>query len=282
MMRETLKRIMNARLILVSLTDSFGIMSSLGRTDEAQDMIEMMPSGRDRIRSLVSVALGLLASGDKAGAIEIVEHLKTKLNEFESGQFPAQVHAEVAVYSLNSVCSINQAMPYSASPQHQRQKIPKCIQLFLGTSLRLKLAWGRCDAAEEKLTVSKSSSDYRKGRMALSATCAKLGEIDRALHHAEGIESPRYQVIALSGAAVSAIAADNNDGGLRMLEAAIGSMPDVEGEFATDYAWSNIAEVQGRLGAGEEANNTASRIERRDMRARKLWKLSELSANVGR
>ena len=67
-----------------------------------------------------------------------------------------------------------------------------------------------------------------------------------------------------------------------MLEAAIGSMPDVEGEFATDYAWSNIAEVQGRLGAGEGANNTASRIERFNMRARKLWKLSELSANVGR
>ena len=75
----------------------------------------------------------------------------------------------------------------------------------------------------------------------LFATCAKLVEIDRALHHAEGIESPRYQVIALSGAAVSAIAADNNDGSLRMLEAAIGSMLDVEGEFATDYAWSNIA-----------------------------------------
>ena len=92
-MREPLKRIMNARLILVSLTGSFGIMSSLGRTDEAQDMIEMMPYGRDRIRSLVSVTLGLLASGDKAGAIEIVERLKTKLNEFKIGQFPAQVHA---------------------------------------------------------------------------------------------------------------------------------------------------------------------------------------------
>ena len=70
---------------------------------------------------------------------------------------------------------------------------------------------GRLDAAEKK---AKSSSDYRKGRMALSATCAKLGEIDRAIDYAEGIESPRYQVIALSGAATSAIAAYNNDGGV--------------------------------------------------------------------
>ena len=59
---------------------------------------------------------------------------------------------------------------------------------------------------------------------------------------------------------MSAIAAGNNDGGLRMLEAALSSMPDVEGEFATDYAWSNIAEVQGRLGAREDAKNTALRI----------------------
>ena len=92
MMRETLKRITDARLILVSLRDSVGIMSSLGRTDEAQDMIEMMPSFGHSYPSE-----GLLARGDKAGAIEIVERLKTELTEFKSGQFPAQVHAEVAV-----------------------------------------------------------------------------------------------------------------------------------------------------------------------------------------
>ena len=78
MMRETLKRITDARQILVSLRDSVGIISSLGRTDEAQDMIEMMPSGRDRFRSLISVAQGLLARGDKAGAIDILERLKNR------------------------------------------------------------------------------------------------------------------------------------------------------------------------------------------------------------
>ena len=280
MMRETLKRITDARLILVSLRDSVGIMSSLGRTDEAQDMIEMMPSGRDRIRSLVSVAQGLLARGDKAGAIEIVERLKTELTEFKSGQFPAQVHAEVAVVfaQFGLLNQSENALERIATAPDSTEVHP----IVFGNIIAAYAGMGRLDAAEEKLTVSKSSSDFRKGRMALSATYAKLGEIDRALHHAEGIESPRYRVIALSGAAMSAIAAGNNDGGLRMLEAALSSMPDVEGEFATDYAWSNIAEVQGRLGAREDAKNTALRIESRDMRARTLWKLSELSANVGR
>ena len=39
---------------------------------------------------------------------------------------------------------------------------------------------------------------------------------------------------------------------------------------------------KGRLGAREEAKNMTLRIEGRDMRARTLCKLSELSANVGR
>ena len=38
----------------------------------------------------------------------------------------------------------------------------------------------------------------------------------------------------------------------------------------------------GRLGAREEAKNIDLRMEGLDMRARTLWKLSELSANVGR
>jgi len=284
MMRETLKRITDARLILVSLRDSVGIMSSLGRTEEAQDTIEMMPAGRDRIRSLLSIAQGLLARGDKARAIEVVDRLKSELTEFENGQFPAQVHAEVALvfaqFGLRNQSEDALEEVEGLADQDSADVHP----IVFGNIIAAYAGMGRLDVAEEILTSSTpdQSSDFRRGRMALSETYAKRGDIDKALRHAERIENPRYKVIALSAAARSALEVGDVDGGARMLQAALEYMPDVEGEFATDYAWSNIAEVQGRLGSREDAKNTALRIESRDMRARTLWKLSELSASVGR
>ena len=116
-----------------------------------------------------------------------------------------QVHAEVAVVFaqfglLNQSENALERIAAASAPDNT-----EVHPIVFGNIIAAYVGMGRLDAAEKK---AKSSSDYRKGRIALSATYAKLGEIDRALHHAEGIDSQRYRLIALSGAAMSAIAAD--------------------------------------------------------------------------
>lgn len=279
-MKDAVRRLTDARLILVSIRDGATAMAVAGRMDLAEETIALLPEGRDRIRALTALARGWLARGEQGAAKEVAERLIGELRGVGEGESRASAAAEAAVIFARSGDAVQarRIIEAGAGPLDAAMRRDSAVR----ASAALVLAeLGETDSAVGLIAGIPQGSVRRSAEMALIAAYARNGSIERAVDTANAIDIARYRVVALCEATRILAEARRESDARRSLKAAIEHLAAVEGEYAIDYALSCIAEAHARLGEVDRAEAAASHIEGSDLKARTYWRLLALRRAAG-
>jgi tetratricopeptide (TPR) repeat protein len=272
-MKDAIRRLTDARLVLVALREAVAAMVAAGRIEGAEDTLELMPDGADRVRALLVVAKGWAGQGDRSKASEVLARVSIELDSITDARLESKLKADIAVVyakigNIDQARAILMELATDNTPKEGKLEADK-----ISAIVNAYVEFGDLDRALAILRKASPDIAPRKGRIAVTSAFAAKGEIKAALDMAKEIVSPRYRVVALCNAARKLAERGDIESARTALTSAETSVPAIEGEFANDFAWSCLAETYDLIGDKKTAQKSLKHVEGADLKARSLWRM---------
>lgn len=288
--KDAARRLTDARLVLVTLRESVSSMAEMGRMAEAEETVALMPDGADRARALMSIAEGWVRRGDRSAARDTLKFALREIRRIEDHRISVQLEAEAAIVFASAGQQEEAAGILAALIEKlaelKAQTFSEVESKFSNDGMaHVAAAYaeiGNLTAAAKVMESIGQGSEARRSQMALLVAYSDLGNANQAIEMAMKIDAPRYRVVGLCEVARRLIKAGQIAGGERALDVAFDHLPKINGEFATDFAWSCVAEIYGLMGDQRRAEGAVSHIEGADQKARTLWRLWSDSVRANR
>ena len=272
-MKDAIRRLTDARLVLVALREAVAAMVAVGRMEDAEETLELMPDGGDRIRALLVIARGWSRQGDRSKASEVLARAGIELANIGDVGRESILKADIAVIyaKTGNIERARALLSGLATGNTQNEKRQGADKVSAIVSAYVEL--GDLDRALVILREASSDSNPRKGRIAVTTAYAAKGEIKAALKVAKEIVSPRYRAVALCNAARKFAERGDIESARTALTSAETSVPAIDGEFASDFAWSCLAEAYDLIGDNPNALKSLGHVEGTDLKARSFWRM---------
>ncbi len=272
-MKDAIRRLTDARLVLVALRGAVAAMVAAGRMEDAEETLELMPDGADRVRALLEIAKGWAGQGDRSKSSEILARVSIELDSIKDARRESKLKADIAVVyaktgNIDQARAILTVLATENTPKEGKLEADK-VSAIVNAYVEL----GDLDRALAILRKASPDLTPRKGRIAVTTAFAAKGEIKAALDMAEKIVSPRYRAVALCNAARKFAERGDIESTRTALTTAETSAPAIKGEFASDFAWSCLAETYDLIGDKVTAQKSLKHVEGADLKARSLWRM---------
>lgn len=278
-MKNAIRRITDARLILVALRDSIAAMVSSDRMATAEETLELMPDGADRVRALLVIGKGWVSRGDQVEARRVLNAALRELASLDDPIRTPQLRADAAV--ILSQASEGQRSRGLLRELESQAEAASNLEI-MSSIISAYAEIGDLERAQSLLNEAADKNAMRKGKMSLAIAYADRRLTDQSIKLAAMIESPRYQIVALCEAAKKFIARGELNGARRALGEAVKNIEEVKKGFARDFARTCLAEAYALIGDSENSWRTIGLVDSADMRARSLWKMWSISKKYGR
>ena len=219
------------------------------------------------------IARGCGRQGDQSKASEVFGTCGIKLANIGDVGRESILKANIAViYAKTGNIELARALISGlATGDTQNEKRPGAHKVSVIVSTYVEL--GDLDRALVILREASSDSYPRKGRIAVTTAYAAEGGIKAALKVAKEIVSPRYRAVALCNVARKFAERGDIESARTALTRAETSVPAIDGEFASDFAWSCFAEPYDLIGDNPNALKSLGHVEGNDLKARSFWRM---------
>ena len=276
----TVRRIGDARLIMVALRDIAEALARAGQAADALAAVAIIPDTLKQAEALAAIAAIQNRSGDDAGARRTARRLVTTLKNL--AQPPRQVafYARVAVTLTRAGDAEGGQANLAAAQALVRDGVMPVDRDGALRHVAAALAeMGRPDRALAVLDEVGEDSDRLPVLVAAATAEAEAGAAARALAIAEIIGSERCRAVVLSRIALAQARAGEKTAARATAERAVAAAEQIERPYARDFGLSRaalaLAELgrldDGRQGVFERAVAVAGRIRDNTLRAHTLW-----------
>ena len=269
-MKQAIRRLTDARLVIVSLREGVASMSASRRWRDAEATISLMPVGSDKVRALLSLARHRIAGGDRSEARITVDRAVEALSVVEVKTLRVRLSADAAVL-----------LDEASNPRDARELL-ESLEATFDDDLNFEVisivaggyaAIGEIEKAGDLLKRVPIEHEARSGRMGMVSAMATRNDVEGVLEWAARIVSARYRTVALCDAARLFEKTGKNGIAVRLLDDAEAKFDQITGEFARDYARICLSEVREMVGDRERALELLDTVKAHDLRARALWRM---------
>ncbi|MSO88934.1 MAG: peptidoglycan-binding protein [Rhodospirillaceae bacterium] len=276
--RATLRRITDARLVVVSLGDMAAGLARGGRVAEAQATAATVPDLTHRLRALLEIAN--VGTPEAARAI-----LLRVLGEVSSIADPTQrlsttAAAAVALHRVGDSAAATGAL----SAARRLLETDRTVADRAAAAAAIATAFAEIDRTGEAITVLSQVSDRSMRSPALLAIAraeARAGETDAALATLDGVSESGFRAAVLADIAVERSMTGNLDIGRKLLVQSLDAGAAIGESFARSYAVAAATRAMIELDWIDDATRLARSIADPGLRAQFLWRIAAIQAKGG-
>jgi tetratricopeptide (TPR) repeat protein len=270
-LRQSIRRISDTRLIIVSLREASGRLVDAGRLGDAKALAQTIPDDWNHARALAAIAA---AEAGQPVLAETIEGLQRLLNRLEDKVAASEISTQLAVDlaakgETDKAVSLLELTRGFANPPADAETRQALLAIVAGAYARI----GRTDDA---LKLLKSVGDIGRDHIALAEAAGRIARNNLpkdAIALADRLRAPRLHVLALSKIAMAQSRHGDVDASRQTLKRAMNASLDIVRPFAADTAAAELAEVWATLPDYDQAFATIGRIKSRALRAQTLWQL---------
>jgi len=287
----TVRRIGDARLIIVALRDISRVLAQEGRVADARAVAELIPDLPKRLEALAPVAEILAAKGNASGArdtaLAIIEEARGLDEPLKRIGFRAQMASVLAKAgeAKHAVAVLDESLIAIRSGEAS----------FLDVSDRsaairhIAAAFGDLGETERALAlIPDINGDYDRVAvlMSVSKTLAARGRTDDALATASRIEGERYKAVAFGRIAAEMANHGEEEKAFALISHAIRMLRGIDLPYARSYAAGQLTLSLTEIGLryGEKAFSRAIEasvaIDNDELRAQALWSIASAQARM--
>jgi hypothetical protein len=287
----TVRRIGDARLIIVALRDISRVLAQEGRVADARDVAELIPDLAKRLEALAPVAEILAAKDNAAAAREtalaIIEETGALDDPLKRIGFRAQMASVLAKAGepKRAVSVLDEALIAVRSGEAPFPDLSD-----KSAALRhVASAFGDIGETERALALLPDiKGDY--DRIAVLMSVAKMqaarGRVDDALATASRIEGDRYKAVAFGRVAAEMARQGEEEKAFALVSHAIRLLRGIDLPYARSYAAGqltlSLTEIGLRYGekAFSRAIEASGSIDNDELRAQALWSIASAQARM--
>ena len=278
---ETIRQIVDPRLILVALRDIAMAKASAGKSSEALSAATIIPDNQKRLEALASIASIQAGHGDMDGAAATSIMLLSGLSKIDAPLKQVSLASKAVIILAKAgktalaekelakiKVNVNAGMP-----SEQRGPALRHIARILAET-------GKPEQALAFLKNVPDVSEHTSILVSAAIIFAETGDVQQAVVTAKQIEAFRYRSIVLSQIAVAQAKSGDVAGGSKTLKLALIAAKKTTPPFAQAYAYERIclALIEVRHFGGPDnfdlAVQTAGLISDNKLLAHTLWSLT--------
>lgn len=279
--RNTIKKITDPRLTIVSLRETAVALAHGGQFTTAEQVTRLIPDPANKARAYAAIAAEYAKSSRPALAKAAAGAMQ---REFRLTQ------DKLAVVDIAASLSVALARRGAAT-------LSKSILLDLQTSLTnfpndndkrailgmLATAYAKIGSLTEAKNILKPYKISAKQPMYLATVeyLAKRGEVERAIATLKQLRQPRHYVAAMHHIAKAQAKLDNPSGANATLKRAMNAVTDIERPFALDVALTQIAEAWIYTANFTNAQKILRKVGDHVLKARSLWNFGATAKKLG-
>ena len=272
-MKQEIRHLTDARLVIVALRESVESMVSGGHMKAAEDTLVYLPQSIDRLQSILTSVRGWIRIGQLEKAKDLMKLFNVELLELKEIEETVELRAESAViyFQLGAKKKAGQILSSLVAEFLDGEDAPDGYMISAFSTAYARI--GDLERAESLLKKNSQSGKLRRGWKALIMAHTGSGNTEAAVDAAQRIPLPRYRVIAQCNAARKHIKNKNFEGSRRFLIAAEISLKNTMGKFAKNFGRSCLAEAYAAHRDFQVSRNFLKEIDIADMKARSLWRI---------
>jgi hypothetical protein len=279
--RNTIKKLTDPRLTIVSLRETAVALAHGGKFTMAEQVARLIPDPANKARAYAAIA----AEYAQSSRPELAKAATAAMQrEFRLTQDKLAV-VDIAA-SLSVSLARRGAAVMSKSILHDLQtsltKLPNDSDKRAVFSM-LATAYAKIGALAEAEAILKPYHTGAKQPMYLATVeyLAKRGEVERAIASLKHLRQPRHYVAAMHHIAKAQAKAANASDAHATLTRAMNAVADIERPFALDIALTQIAEAWIYSADFANAQKTLRKVGDHVLRARSLWKFATTAKDIG-
>ncbi|NQV55851.1 MAG: peptidoglycan-binding protein [Rhodospirillales bacterium] len=289
----TVRRIGDARLILVALRDIARAQAKEGRISEALDTAKIIPTLFKRLEALTSVAEIRMERGDREGAADTARRIIALSQKLEHPLQQVTVLTQMAVI-LSKVGEKENSMAAIASAEKVARTTTASDafgKIEKGAAIRhIASAYAVLGNSARALDmIEKVVGDYDRIAvlMSVAKALAAAGQTDAALMVAGKIDTDRYRSVMLGRIAAEMSRKGEMDKAFVLVKYALSKAENIELPYAKSYATGQIVlsliqiGQNGGKGAFKRAAEIAEQIENDRLRAYAFWSIASAQSRMG-
>lgn len=286
----TVRRIGDARLIVVALRDISRALAQQNRLKEARDVAELIPDRAKRLEALSAIVEVMLIKDGKRAAQDTAEEIIKDARSLDDMLKRIAVDAQMAA-AISKAGNEKRALTVLTDLQ-QIIRNPRSFASAgqRGVALRhVAQAYAEMGVPDRGLALLDqiTGEDDRTAVLLSSAKALAIGgRTDEALAAAGRIESDRYRVVALGRVAAEMARRGDEEKAFSLVSYALRMTKGIEFPYAKSYAAGQIALSLVDIGLryGEKAFSRAleatSVMESDQLRAYVLWNIANAQARM--
>jgi tetratricopeptide (TPR) repeat protein len=289
----TVRRIGDARLIIVALRDIARAHAQAGRIEQALEAVQIIPDRFKQMEALAAIADIQLKRDDGDGAHETAAQAVAFATTLRNPLHQVSVLAQMGVIlnkvgdpeSAQAALYEAQGLIRSSEVQDQLNKLEK------GAALRhIAAAFSEIGQPTRALKLFEEVSgqfDRTAVLMSAATSLANAGDTESAMETARKIDSGRYRSVVLGRIAIAYARQKKLDEAMDIIDEAMDTTNDIELPYARSYAISQLTHALIEIGTTIDksllpmAVVTAQEIENDRLRAFMLWSVSGVLSDKG-
>ena len=287
----TVRRIGDARLIIVALRDISRVLAQEGRVGEAREVAELIPDLGKRLEALTAVAEILMVKGNHAAARDTAESIIAEGRDLDEPLKRIGVNAQMAVV-LGRSGAVDRAIAVLEEAQVAARPSSGLLAdaSDRGAALRhIASAYADMGDPDRALAVvGQVSGDYDRIAVLMSAAKAQAaaGRTDDALATASRIDTERYKAVAFGRVAAEMARQGEEEKAFALVAHAFRLLRAIDLPYAHSYAAGQLALSLTDIGLryGEKAFSRAieatESIDNEHLRAHSLWTIAAAQARM--
>ncbi len=253
-------------------------LAEAGDSDAALAALDVIPDAPRRADALLAVIQGQIDDRDTGKARDNLRHLAGQVGGLSEPHLQVALLARMAELA-SRLGDRDQASDWLGEARHLLVGADPEMRSVGRAMIAVSLAAldQPAEAAGELARVDDALTRV-SAQMALAEAQMRAGESEAALASANGIESPRYRVVAFCRLASATASRLGRERASEMLDQAVQAIDRIDLPFARAYAQSRLALARAEIRQDSQALAAANRIEDPALRAQVLWTLHDSGA----
>jgi tetratricopeptide (TPR) repeat protein len=279
--RNTIKKITDPRLMIVSLRETVVALARGEQFTTAEQVAHLIPDPSNKARAFSAIAAEYVRLKRPVFATNAISRMQGEFSLIEDKLTVADIGASLAV----TLAQLG-ARGLSKSTLDDLQKSLSNVSKKDGKRAVLSVlatAYAKIGSLSEAAALLSPYEPHTKQLTYLASVAylAKRGKVRQATAIVNQLTEPRHYVTAMSHIAKAQAMANDIESARATLNRALNAAPDIERPFAINVALTQISEAWIYTADFTNARNTLRKVGDQALKARSFWNLAAVAHNLG-